>query len=118
MMIRKILAALSFFCLAQFASAAPFVASAVATGGTVPTGADCSLDSAAYAAAGFDGSASGPRLHMDVSGVSVGAHTITCKFNVVDPVWGTLEGPASAPFPFTRPSAPTATPSSLSVQIN
>jgi hypothetical protein len=45
-------------------------------------------------------------LHYDVGSVSAGAHTITYAPVLVDPYWGTLEGPASDPFDFIRPGSP------------
>ena len=48
----------------------------------------------------------GVRLHYDVSAVTNGNHTVTVQAVRVDALWGRLESAASAPFAFTKPSAP------------
>jgi sugar phosphate permease len=43
----------------------------------------------------------------DLSGIAVGAHTITVTaVAVADPVWGTQESAPTSPLAFTRPSLP------------
>lgn len=49
----------------------------------------------------------GKRLHYDVSGVSVGPHTMNVKACKTDVAWGRLCSTAT-PLAFTRPSAPVA----------
>jgi hypothetical protein len=43
-------------------------------------------------------------IKMDLKDISIGTHTITARYFMIDPKWGTVYSAYSVPFTFTRPS--------------
>lgn len=82
--------------------AAPFAVADVASG---VTSCGVYFDSAAKVTV----PATGNQCKYDLSGVSVGNHSIKMTaITTADPVWGTQESPQSLPLDFSRPAAPSA----------
>jgi hypothetical protein len=100
----KKLALLALLLGANWASAAPFVESDP----TTQTVSHCGvvIDTAAK----YDVAVVASACKIDISGVTVGTHTIKATFVRIDPIWGRSESVFSLPLTFTRPAAvmPTA----------
>jgi hypothetical protein len=82
-----------------WAWAAPFVESDVTT--QIVSGCGVQIDTAAK----YDTPTLAKACHIDISGVTVGTHSIKATFFNVDPVWGRVESVYSLPLSFTRPVA-------------
>jgi len=91
----------SLFCILliipAWAWAAPFVESDVTT--QTVSGCGVQIDTAAK----YDTPTLNKACHIDISGVTVGSHSIKATFFNVDPVWGRSESVFSVPLAFVRP---------------
>jgi hypothetical protein len=94
-------------------SAAPFVVSDPLD----PRATSCGvlLDAAAKVTIPVTTQGTDKICKYDISGVSVGAHTIRMTTIANDPVWGSQESVPSAPLSFARPSGVSA-PAGLELQ--
>lgn len=94
-------------------SAAPFVVSDPLD----PRATNCGvfLDAAAKVTIPVTADGTDKVCKYDISGVSVGSHTIRMTAIANDPVWGSQESVQSSPLSFVRPSAPAA-PAGLGLQ--
>lgn len=98
------------------ASAAPFVVSD-ATPATQVTHCAWYLDARPREVVAAPKDSTGkPYCKLDVGAVATGAHSIQAAFVVVDATWGEQEGPKSAPFAFSRPSAPSSAPITIRLE--
>ena len=89
---------------------APFLACSVyAAGPNQPTEFEVYMDGATspVISAAFPDSG-GVRLNYDLATIGTGNHTVIVKAAKPSTQWGRLTSPASSPFAFERPSAPSA----------
>ena len=109
---KRLLSSLLLF--PSFALAAPFVTTdPTSVAGITQCGVY--LDSAAKVVISVTSVTGGVICKQDVGTVSVGTHTMRMTFIGNDAIWGSQEGPQSAPLSFTRPAAPSA-PTGLGLQ--
>ena len=106
--------------LAGVAHASPFVVAASYTAQAIlPAYFRVSLDGGAegvsppFSGTLSDGTVLANTLRHDVGGVTVGAHVLSVRACVGDPLWATEVCSAAAPFSFTRPAPPPGPPSGL-----
>lgn len=116
----KAAVAMALIAFAGAVHAAPFVESDPYPAASTPKPTICQvwLDAATV---GVDSpvvtDTAGTYCHYDLSGVSVGAHTVKAKFVLVDAVWGRQESAFTAPLNFTRPG-PLQAPAGLILAPN
>jgi hypothetical protein len=97
---KNLMMALAFVCWPAFA--APFLTTDPSPDVPTPTGCTCSIDGASKT-----GIIVSKACKVDLATLSVGTHSATCQFTSTDPIWGNGSSVPSAPFSFSRPSAPT-----------
>lgn len=109
---RKILL-LVLMLLSSAAMSAPFVVSDPLD----PRATNCGvfLDAAAKVTITVTADGTDKICKYDVSGVSVGSHTIRMTAIANDPIWGSQESVQSAPLSFVRPAGVSA-PAGLGLQ--
>ena len=109
---KKILA-LVLTLLSPMALSAPFVVSDPLD----PRATNCGvfLDAAAKVTIPVTADGTDKVCKYDISGVSVGSHTIRMTAIANDPVWGSQESAESVPLSFVRPAAPSV-PAGLGLQ--
>lgn len=111
---KRLILFLGLFFLIGASQANPFLTSASTTATAAPTHCGITMDTGAKIQVAVVKDSSGyPYCKYDLSSVPAGVHSTTVSYIIVDPVWGTLEGP-TASINFTRPVNPAA-PTGLSI---